>query len=252
MVRTKCLKGLWKHPNKVSRQEALVFKKTRTKKGQTMPNTRSQRKPKTEQHIEPESESGSEEMEQTKINKSKWGKMVQKMKEMTDGTQKAKLLQEGLLFLKQNQHPSFLTMDAFFGVESAHDVDWKQAMRSLQPQEKRIISCFRSKIQKELAKMGCYLHAVIQPIENKDGLIWGDYGSTDIVDQYGYEILDIPYLIFELRYYLDSKMFDKIIGSICMKHNAFTAELFEVLTNLLAPLNVELRWNGTTKEAICL
>jgi hypothetical protein len=172
-------------------------------------------------------------------------KQGDRLSQMPNGPKKAAFLHQTLRKMQslEGSSSSFISLESFFGIDKkVKTIQWDKWSRAMTTIDKNIIHNMRQ-VAKIMAEYGCYVHIVIQPLPNDSGVIWGDFGSTDLVDIYGYGILEIPYLIFELR--LADGSFKPIYNETCMKHGEFTTELFQVLQ---VP---ETKWDGDQKKRIC-
>ena len=101
-------------------------------------------------------------------------------------------------------------------------------------------------IYRDFANLGAFVYIITQPVK-PNRTVWGDYGTDMLIDTYGYEILDIPYVIFELRFDVIKQKLNPI-HSLCMQHNNITSKLFSILKHFLGE---SIEWDNNEKKAIC-
>jgi hypothetical protein len=146
---------------------------------------------------------------------------------------------------------NLVTKEAFFDFDddmsTVRDIQWEDWSQNLTVIEKMIVEKMRNNITKKFANLGAFVYIIVQPVK-RSSVPWGDYGTTFLVDEYGYDILDIPYIIFELRLNVETKRFQPILGNLCMQHNNLHSKLWSVLQN---ELGSTVKWDGTEKTAIC-
>ena len=129
---------------------------------------------------------------------------------------------------------------------------WAKWSKSLSDKEKDVISAFRGPIKRRFDEKGYVLFFVVQPVD-PDGVVWGDYGHDLLKEEYGYDIYDRPFVIFELRLDKGNGMFRPFLSDgLYLQHNITDRDKRDMCRILKEELGHYFKWNGDYRESLLI